>query len=832
MSNELNNENLRNNFDVFKSHFNNFCVYLLNKCLKLDEINNRTLGAYKRHHSDSYDFIKTFFEDNLTTDNLVPGLSAIFQLYGVHLINNNTYSILNSLLANRFGLKITNENERKVLETILNSADDSVRIDNPSQLDLCTTNLVHTDENDISDNDLLDILLDLNDTKDNHYTDCVSTNSNNNSNIMALPQRKNHRNSEINITKITPPSTTIISGSTVSTIPLTTSSLENPLNTKDNAKITTSLSTDNISLNANKISDINVITSSTKKITFGSKLVNRLNSSLSILGSRFQEHVKPNSQHQDQLKTNAVTSNIINNSLAVILSNNKNTTDEVPLQQLQHHKNSSTTTTSDLSSLPQTVQNIPKIYLDTIQQKDQQLVSKNAQFLSENQKFTDSIVAPNISNIQHYNSSQLQLNSNIEHLITKINGLPDLVDKQINKQLNLKINDLKNEFARNEKQQQQSKKHEEIQNIVNSHNDKEELIRDLTLLIKKVLKTENNINILNSHLKNKTTPKSLNHHRFPKPFLSHNENYVSSYNDLVEKFQADIIKFNLDELERNKIQLIDKVKIIKTKIIESNYFENISKLITNIYRKCEADLSKIFLKSDKKVKNAIVNRFTVKKIIFNDSNDSMNFSCSSNNSNVITITDSPTKESTNLTTNNQSQKEFHNIPKKPSHPSISNNKIDDCNNALISNGIYQNKFNNHKFSNYKNHFNNYQNNSNYHNNNINFHHNKNNSYRKRDDRSLSNNRFNENKNNFNNHTPRNFNKHHTTSTYNNYNIRDRSKINNNLRRFNRSYENRSHSSNSKSNNIIRRGNDIRQYGDNQNNTYSNFSKQPQHRSRR
>ena len=61
---------------------------------------------------------------------------------------------------------------------------------------------------------------------------------------------------------------------------------------------------------------------------------------------------------------------------------------------------------------------------------------------------------------------------------------------------------------------------------------------------------------------------------------------------MIEEFQIEIMNFNIYELEKNKNQLIDKVKILKTKLNETIYLI-ILKNWLQPYRKCEAELSSI-----------------------------------------------------------------------------------------------------------------------------------------------------------------------------------------------------------------------------------------------
>jgi hypothetical protein len=139
--------------------------------------------------------------------------------------------------------------------------------------------------------------------------------------------------------------------------------------------------------------------------------------------------------------------------------------------------------------------------------------------------------------------------------------------------------------------------------ITTNINNRDQSIAELSIIIKKILKMDNNLNIIRTHINNKTTPKSLNHQNFPKPFLWHNESYIAKYNVLIEKFQNEIMLFNLKEIENNKLIALDKIKILRMNMQLSNLFPDLSNIVQSNFKKCEADLTIDFKKNDKKAKN-------------------------------------------------------------------------------------------------------------------------------------------------------------------------------------------------------------------------------------
>lgn len=105
-------------------------------------------------------------------------------------------------------------------------------------------------------------------------------------------------------------------------------------------------------------------------------------------------------------------------------------------------------------------------------------------------------------------------------------------------------------------------------NTTNDNSDNDKFIADekgeMHITIKKFHKTCKNKNILKLHLDHMTAPNSLNFDRLPKPFFVYDSDYINEYNDLIFKFQKDIMNLNMSYLNKNKLSLIDEVKKIKS----------------------------------------------------------------------------------------------------------------------------------------------------------------------------------------------------------------------------------------------------------------------------
>ncbi len=87
----------------------------------------------------------------------------------------------------------------------------------------------------------------------------------------------------------------------------------------------------------------------------------------------------------------------------------------------------------------------------------------------------------------------------------------------------------------------------------------------------KILRKKNDINIFKTHLKHKTSPAELCHKRFPRPFLQHDHFFVEKYNQLLEKFQIEIMELALERLNE-QIEILNNDFNLHKKTL-SNYIK-------------------------------------------------------------------------------------------------------------------------------------------------------------------------------------------------------------------------------------------------------------------
>ena len=84
--------------------------------------------------------------------------------------------------------------------------------------------------------------------------------------------------------------------------------------------------------------------------------------------------------------------------------------------------------------------------------------------------------------------------------------------------------------------------------VINDEEDslaKNVIFKKIKNSLRRVLKKENNIKILNFHIKNGTTPSQLLYSKFPIPFLSYCDNFVQGYNNIFSKTHIEIMNFSI-----------------------------------------------------------------------------------------------------------------------------------------------------------------------------------------------------------------------------------------------------------------------------------------------
>ena len=124
--------------------------------------------------------------------------------------------------------------------------------------------------------------------------------------------------------------------------------------------------------------------------------------------------------------------------------------------------------------------------------------------------------------------------------------------------------------------------------LVNSNNTVKAYYDRISVLSKDICHSNNQLKLLGSYKRAKSTPASLNHYRFPKPMFnrSKNDEYFKQYNFVVETCQFALMDLNMNEfklrIEKNKGEIESIVAILSISI--EKVYEKI-KSIENSVRK-------------------------------------------------------------------------------------------------------------------------------------------------------------------------------------------------------------------------------------------------------
>ena len=131
---------------------------------------------------------------------------------------------------------------------------------------------------------------------------------------------------------------------------------------------------------------------------------------------------------------------------------------------------------------------------------------------------------------------------------------------------------------------------------------------------KSMIKNNNHIKILKTHLDNKTTPASLSFQRFPKPYRPYSQNYVDKSNEILSKCQEDLIKLGIEDLEQENSLLNNDVKVFKD--ILKHHVSNINDISNNLFKKQEEILKDSMKKAhDKCLKSKSIPYSLAKKTL-------------------------------------------------------------------------------------------------------------------------------------------------------------------------------------------------------------------------
>ena len=208
-----------------------------------------------------------------------------------------------------------------------------------------------------------------------------------------------------------------------------------------------------------------------------------------------------------------------------------------------------------------------------------------------------------------------------------------------------------------------------------------------------ILRKENQIQILKSHLENKTTPEALSHHKFPVPFQAFQSNilYIDKYNKIVEKTQVDFINLEISQFKEDKDLLTNDIKVFKD--ILKYHIIDMDKLDREIYDQQNNILKKSFESATVKVSKMIAKPFVVK----HHNNDNNNYNNNNNKPNIK----QPKKKVDNNKINNIRQNNNNNKGNSSNYNGNRPNNING-NNTNHSNRYNNNNNNNNNNNKYNN----------------------------------------------------------------------------------------------------------------------------------
>ena len=128
--------------------------------------------------------------------------------------------------------------------------------------------------------------------------------------------------------------------------------------------------------------------------------------------------------------------------------------------------------------------------------------------------------------------------------------------------------------------------------------------------MRRIFIKENDIKLLKFHLTNGTTPNQLVFSNFPLPFLHHNDNFVTKYNDLISSFQTNAMDLSISCLEENIKDLKNNIIELKSQLSD---FDNLDSMLKLTEKNLIKELKKQFDSAHEKALRIIARPYTVKQ---------------------------------------------------------------------------------------------------------------------------------------------------------------------------------------------------------------------------
>jgi len=235
---------------------------------------------------------------------------------------------------------------------------------------------------------------------------------------------------------------------------------------------------------------------------------------------------------------------------------------------------------------------------------------------------SQSVVVDSFSNTAYSNSSNSESSLNI---LQELQTLREKYDALENKHNNL-VNNIKN----NENPQlKRSQKLTDInpEQFVNLNSSK----NFIKLLINKLHRYKNHIQIIETHFSNKTTPSQLFHNKFPKPFLYDDDEFIKETNKHIRIYQTSQMNLAL-KIFRERVNILNPLlERIKSNLIDNDKLNDINIEFESLYNTELKNLKSSFEKANEKCQRC--KYIELKPGNFNKNNNGSSLNNNNNNPN-------------------------------------------------------------------------------------------------------------------------------------------------------------------------------------------------------
>jgi len=136
--------------------------------------------------------------------------------------------------------------------------------------------------------------------------------------------------------------------------------------------------------------------------------------------------------------------------------------------------------------------------------------------------------------------------------------------------------------------------------------------KKLSKLIDKNLRYSNHIKSFKSHADNNTTPNSLSHKQFPRPFFTDDLQFISEYDTLIADFQSRAMELIVSRLETKLVDVDSEIVNVKKQLVQDKLYDdsNIDRYVSGLIKTNELALAERFRKKDEQIKAAVPLTYT------------------------------------------------------------------------------------------------------------------------------------------------------------------------------------------------------------------------------